>query len=195
MPSTTSSDISKILLGAALAGLSCYCATANAATIYTETTDFEDYLPATTDLSLTFSDFSSQSIVYGSISTGTVYDPSDSFMVSFAPGELVSIPFTVISDGTASVQFTMYALEEGKSSGDFLAVGSVFTSATPGESVSGSIDFTTPANGKLVFYTETEVGNTTFNYSVGSSVPEPATGLLSLAGLATAALQRRRKSH
>lgn len=194
MPITTPSDITKILLGAALAGLSCYSATANAATIYTETTDFENNLPATTDLSTTFSDFSSQSIVYGSISTGTVYDPSDSFMVSFAPGNLVSIPFTVISDGTASVLFTMYALEQGNSSGNQLASGSVFTSATPGESVSGSINFVTPLSGKLVFYTETEVGSTTFNYSVGS-VPEPSTGLLSLAGLATAALQRRRKSH
>ncbi len=77
----------------------------------------------------------------------------------------------------------------------FTSAGVFITSAgfsmpLSGTLYQGALNFTTPANGQVVFRADMEGGAATMNYSIGT-VSEPSTGLL---GLAAAALHRRRKN-
>jgi MYXO-CTERM domain-containing protein len=178
-----------LLMGAAFAGLS--MASAQAATVLTETTDFSDISNAPTDLTATFPDFLLDSGILGSISTGTAgSDFSDHVQVQMSPSASASIPYILSGSSTTSPSISMY-LTAFSSSGLSLA-NAGFTSFPSGGSTSGTLDFTVPVDGIVRFSVDNEVGNAAMNYSIGA-VPETGTAVLGLAGLAAAALRRRRE--
>ncbi len=176
------------MLGAAFAGLSCLATEANAATVFTETTDFSNSYGSPTDLSSIFANFLDGGSVVGQMVIGSDY--ADVFSVNVTPNTLVSIPWTV-SNNTPEYFGLGVA---NPSSGNAMIAFEWVNTVAGGTPVQRTLNFTTPASGKITFYTSQESGSATFNYTVGPMVPEPTTGLLSLAGLAAAALRRRREN-
>lgn len=188
--STASKGIS--LLGAALAGLS--CATQADAALYSETTafnyDFSNIANSPTNLTTTFADFLSSHQIDGTI--GHV-DYNDHILLNVAPSTLASILFKAYPAVLSSMSLTAF-----NSAGNQLAsVEASNPSGSPSYSEK-TLSFTTPVDGKLrlqvAYSTSTEEGPT-MNYSIGTNgVPEPTTSALGLAGLAAAALRRRRNN-
>ena len=188
MSNLNASQLNKALIGAALAGLSCFAPEAGAATVLTETTDFSNDVNAPTNLSSTFPNFLVGGGVAGQIDT--FGDNIDTFELNVTPNTEVSIPWSV-SSSSANNQYIYLSVFDDL--GNYINGSSLETleSNTPFQS---TLDFTTPASGKIRFGVSQEASSTTLNYTIGATVPEPTTGLLSLAGLAAAALRRRRES-
>jgi hypothetical protein len=176
------------LLGVALAGITCFAQQAGAATTFTEVTDFGNSMLAATDLSAEFIDFGVAGGIIGQMSlNNSVSDYADYFVVNAAALSLVNIPTTCMSSaGSGYFGFNVFT-----TTGSYIG-GSNFYPEIAGSTYSSNLSFTVPANGKVIIGTSQESGNTTFNYTLGV-VPEPSTGLLSLAAIAAAALRRRRE--
>lgn len=166
-----------VLLAAAFAGLS---TSAHAATVLTETTDFSNVFTSPTDLTSTFSNFLADCGIIGSINDSG--DFADRFTVSMMPNAIASIPvlFSVAEN---------YYVEVLNSSRNNLAGVSAFSSDP---AIPRNLNFTVPADGLVTFSVSQEEGNSTMSYTIGT-VPEPGSSALTIAGLAAAALRRRRK--
>lgn len=176
------------LLGVALAGITCLAQQAGAATTFTEVTDFGNSTITATDLSAEFIDFAVAGGIIGQmILNNSVNDYADYFMVNATASSLVSIPTTCMS----STGGGYFGLVVYSTAGEYLG-GNSFYPEIAGSTYNSNLSFTVPANGKVVIGTNHESGNTTLNYTLGV-VPEPSTGLLSLAAVAAAALRRRRE--
>jgi uncharacterized protein (TIGR03382 family) len=172
----------KSLLGAALAGLALVPTSADAA-VYIETIDFSNNFDEPTDLTGEFANFLAGHKISGTISN----DDPDNFKVLMAPSTLVSLNVQVLLSNGGD-----YFFISARDSATQSPLGSLeLYGGTHGEPLVDVLSFTSPVSGAVSFSVSSE-GGTNINYSV-ASVPEPATGLLGLAGLAAAALQRRRK--
>lgn len=184
----TSLKTNSLLLGAALAGLAGIASEAEAATVFTETTDFSENTATPTDLSSTWSNFVTEGGIAGKIVPGSS-DNTDYILLSGPANTLVSLPYSVTST-TANPYFGLNVFN-----GTNYVAGSYITSSpTPGQTYTGVLNFTVPANGKFTIGTSNEgAGGSTLNYTIGAVVPEAGTSVLGLAGLAAAALRRRRK--
>ena len=187
MSNLNASQVNRALIGAALAGLSCFAPEAGATTVFTETTDFTNNFSSPTNLLSTFANFLDGGGVVGQINTFGDY--ADCFELNVTPNTEVSIPWSV-SSSTANQYFYLNVFDE---LGNFLK-GSFSTTPESNTLYQSALVFTTPASGKIQFGVSQEASSATFNYTIGATVPEPTTGLLSLAGLAAAALRRRRES-
>ena len=177
------------LLGFALAGISCLSQQAGAASVFTEVTDFGNETATATDLSAEFINFAEAGGIIGKITLDNLNsDFADYLIVNASASTVVNFPFTCMSSsGSGAFGFASYT-----TTGTYIA--SQWISANnAGETYAGTLSFSVPANGKVVIRTNTESGNTTFNYTLGA-VPEPSTGLMSLAAIAAAALRRRREA-
>ncbi|RYD21988.1 MAG: hypothetical protein EOP88_09505 [Verrucomicrobiaceae bacterium] len=178
---------SSFLLGAALAGLAGVATEAEAATVVTETTDFSNSFLAPTDLTSTWADFVSSGGIAGVITPGTS-DFSDYVLISAPANTLVSIPFSVTST-TANPYFGLSAFNGGSSlAGTYLP-----SMPVAGDTYTGTLNFTMPASGQVTIGTSHESAAGTINYTIGATVPEAGSSVLGLAGMAAAALRRRRK--
>ncbi len=176
-----------LLLGAALAGLTGLSTDAEGATVFTETTDFSDNLTTPTDLSATWSDFVSSGGIAGRVMPGTT-DYTDYVLVSAPANTVVSIPYSATST-TSNPYFGLNAFNGGS----YLAGSYLDTMPTPGQTYNGMLNFTMPSSGKVTIGTSQEAGfGTTVNYTIGATVPEASSSVLALAGMAAAALRRRR---
>lgn len=173
------------MLGAALAGLSLMPTEGEAAAYY-ETTDFGNSYATATDLTSTFGNFLNDSGVVGAI-TPTAPDSTDFFKVNVAPNTAAAINFTASS----TVANPYFGISVWNSAGTPFANTYLDTMPTPGTTYQGVLSFTTPADGIIFFGTNHESGAATINYSIGT-VPEPASALLAVAGIAATALVRRR---
>jgi len=175
-----------ILLSAALAGLAITADQANAATtIFTEVIDFSNDSENPTNLQAQFTDFAVDSQVNGTLSsTG---DSIDYFIVKVSDGAEVSLPF--LFSGTANGLISMSVTVS--------RFGEVFAVAQPnfvtGESAVGTLNFTAPNDGIVIFTLSHESSRSALNYTIGA-IPEPGTSVLGLAGLAAAALRRKRQA-
>ncbi len=184
-----------LLLGAAFAGLA--LTDANAATmltVYDESIDgdLSDDFGMPTDLTLTFADFLSDSAVTGTMTTGTRgTDGRDYFFVSMTGNAMASIPFEFGGTQDMGGQLDTFVNVVAHTSGTSLVnSGSAFFNS--GTTRTGTFDFTVPADGLVRFQISNESSNATHNYRIGA-VPETGTAALGLAGLAAAALRRRRQ--
>jgi len=174
-----------ILLSAALAGLAITADQANAAiTIFTEVADFSNNSEDPTDLLAQYTDFAVDSQVNGTLNSTN--DSVDYFRVIVSPGGNVSLPF--LFSGNAESDIVMFVT--------ISRFGVVFAAATPnfasGESAAGTLNFIAPADGNVIFRLSHESTGSTLNYTIGA-IPEPGTSVLGLAGLAAAALRRKRQ--
>ena len=176
----------KTLLGAALAGLSLVSTDAEAA-VYTESTDFGNSFETATDLSSTFGNFLEDNQILAVLQLNNS-DQSDFVAVSVAPSTAAVINLSASRTAGADSYFGLQVLS---GSGAYLA-GYNFALTDLDTTYEDQLSFMTPADGILVFNTQHESAGGTFNYSIGS-VPEPASALLGAAGLAAAALRRRRE--
>lgn len=174
------------MLGAALAGLSLVSTDAGA-TVYIESTDFGDSSVAATDLSSTFGNFLNDHGILGSMDSGGG-DNNDFIRLNVAPSTSAVINFS--ASGTfADLYFYLLAYN---SAGGLLASNS-FSMPVIGQTYQSSLSFITPSDGIILLGAggSSEGGPGTFNYSIGA-VPEPTSALLGAAGLAAAAMRRRR---
>ncbi len=181
-----------LMLGAAFAGLS--LSQLDAATVYNESIngDLSNDFSSPTDLTSTFGNFLSDSGIIGSMTTGTRgSDGTDYFFVQMIGNVSASIPFQFTADNDSGGNISMYLNASEQTSGNFLG-GSGNTDFASGSGNSGTINFTTPADGLVQFQVSNETGNATMNYTIGT-IPETSTAVLGLAGLAAAALRRRRQ--
>lgn len=120
--------------------------------------------------------------------SSSVTDSADFFVVNMTASSVVNIPTTCMSSaGSGYFAFNVFT-----TAGSFIG-GNSFSPTVAGTAYSSTLSFTVPADGKVIIGTSQESGDTTFNYTLGA-VPEPSTGLLSLAAVAAAALRRRRES-
>lgn len=177
------------LLGVALAGITCLTQQAGAASVFTEVTDFGNETATATDLSAEFINFAEAGAIIGKITLDNLSsDFTDYLTVNASASTVANIPFTFISSaGGGSFGFAAYT-----TTGTYIA-GEWISANNAGETYAGTLSFTVPVNGKVIIGTNHEASNTTFNYTLGA-VPEPSTGLMSLAAMAAAALRRRREA-
>lgn len=181
LPNTSSS----LLLGAALAGLATFTPDAEAATVYTETTDLSNGVLSPTDLTSTFTDFVADGGIVGQMFIGP--DFCDAILINGPASSSVSIPFSITAS-SSNVWFTLNAYNGG-------SLGTKLVNMpNAGQTYSDTLTFIMPASGKVTLYTTQnhEFGGHTYNYTIGA-VPEASTGMLSLAAMAAAALRRRRE--
>lgn len=179
---------SSLLLGAALAGLAGVSTEAEAATVFTETTDFSNALDTPADLTATWGNFVTSGGIAGAIAPGTS-DTVDYIKVSAPANTSVSIPYSA----TATSSNTYFGLNvfDGLSYLTGIYLPSVMV---PGQTYDGALTFTMPASGQVTFGTSYEGGSgSTINYTIGATVPEAGSSVLGLAGMAATALRRRRK--
>lgn len=179
----------KSLLGAAFAGLSLLPVDADAGVtfIYDSTTDFSNNYNLPTDLTGQYTNYTNSTRIEGSISSG---DYSDNFKVAMTPFAQVSIDMKATF--AASGEYFWMTVSNADSPFTQLATTSDLVSTSANQQISRTLTFTVPQSGRVTFSTGYE-GGSPVNYAIGS-VPEPTTGLLGLAGLAAAALHRRRRN-
>jgi hypothetical protein len=179
--------INSVLLSAALAGLAEVATEADAATVFTESVDFSDDVSNPADLSATWSDFTTSGGIAGTLSPG-ISDYGDAFTISAPANTQVEIPYSARSSSPhASFGFAMYDGSE--------FIGYDYLSSMPiaDETYFGVLSFNVPASGKVTFVTSYEGGGAeVLNYTIGATIPEVGSSVLGLAGLAAAALRRRR---
>lgn len=179
---------SSLLLGAALAGLAGVATEAEAATVVTETTDFSNTTASPTDLSSTWANFVTSGGIAGAIMPGTS-DSVDYVLISAPANTLVSIPYSATSTA-ASPYFGLNVFNGGS------YITGTYLSNMPvaGQTYTGVVEFTMPASGQVTLGTSNEGAfGSTINYTIGATVPEAGSSVLGLAGMAAAALRRRRK--
>lgn len=178
----------KSLLGAALAGLSFVPTDADAA-VYIESTDFGANTGASTDLSSTFGNFLSDHGIVGALNIAGG-DSGDYIKVSVLPNTAAVVNYTASS----TVAYPYFGLNVFNSAGSFINGNYLPLMPDAGTTYQGTLSFMTPADGIIIFGTSHESGSGTINYSIGA-VPEPTSALLGAAGLAAAALRRRRSGN
>ena len=180
------------MLGAALAGLSMATPSAHAA-VFTEGTDFSNLQSTTTDLTSQFPDFLTGNTIIGTLVTGfgIGVDNSDYAKVAVMPSTLTSLVFTISPTMSTSLFFQVsVSTEDGTNLGSatgFDATPLTLTFTTPVAPSLGG-----PSNIVLNVRDGESTGGNTLNYTI-SSVPETSSAVLGLAGMAAAALRRRRK--
>ncbi|RYD21990.1 MAG: hypothetical protein EOP88_09515 [Verrucomicrobiaceae bacterium] len=175
-----------LLLGAALAGLAGVSTEAQAATIFTETTDFSEDATEPTDLTTTWANFVTSGGIAGSITIGTDY--ADNVRISAPANTLVTIPISFTST-VSEPYLNIYAFD-----GEAFRDSAFYEVVTPGQTYSRDYTFMMPSSGQIVIGLFHESGPSgTINYTIGATVPEASTSMLGLAGMAAAALRRRRK--
>lgn len=178
-----------LLLGAAFAGLAGIAPEAEAATIHTEVGDFSDNPFEATDLTATWSNFATSGGIAGRLLTGEPdYDYGDYMLVAAPAGTEVSIPFSVTSTIPDPFVFVMAFDGEASPDDEFIEV------LAAGVTYNGVLNFTMPSSGQIVLGLYHESGQEgTIDYTFGATVPEASSSMLGLAGMAAAALRRRRK--
>lgn len=175
-----------LLLGAAFAGLAGIAPEAEAATIHTEVGDFNDNPFEATDLTATWSNFITSGGIAGSITIGSDY--SDNVLISGPANTLVTIPISFTSS-VAEPYLNIYAFD-----GEAYRDSAFYDEVTPGQTYTRDFTFVMPASGQIVLGLYHETGPSgTIDYTIGATVPEAGTSVLGLAGMAAAALRRRRK--
>lgn len=151
---------------------------ANAATIL-ETTEFSDDAASPTVLGAFNPAIDA---IIGSVKSPDVYDY---IQLSGTPNATFSLKLSLYDpDGSPALNFSIY--DDPNFSG-FIASG-FYDSPTADD----TIVFTVPTDGDFVVILNNGEGSGGYNYTIGT-VPEPGTGALLGAGLAAAALRRKRK--
>jgi hypothetical protein len=164
------------LMAIALAGI--LSPAANAATIF-ETTDFSNSAASPTVLGA-FNP--AVDAIIGSVKNP---DLDDFILLSGTPGAPVSLKLSLYdSNPTPFINFSIY--DNANFSG--FIDNRVYSSPTADD----TIVFTVPADGNYMVNVSNTEGAGGYNYTIGT-VPEPGAGALFGAGLAAAALRRKRK--
>ncbi|RYG96726.1 MAG: hypothetical protein EON58_11410 [Alphaproteobacteria bacterium] len=182
----TSIQTTSLLLGAAFAGLAGVAPEAKAATIVTETVDFGDYSFEATDLTTTWTNFAADGGIAGNVTVASG-DYGDFVVVSAPANTQVTIPVSF----TSSVEDPYAGFQV--ITGNTLLTYADFSTVTPNVTQYGSLTFTVPASGQVTIglFQESGMGSV-LDYTIGQTVPEAGSSVLGLAGMAAAALRRRR---
>jgi hypothetical protein len=164
------------LMAIAMAGI--LAPAANAATIL-EITDFSNNVASPTVLG------AFNPAVDAIIGSARNPDCNDFILLSGTPGAPVSLRLSLYDpDSTPFINFSIY---DNPNFSGFIA-NRAYSSPTADD----TIVFTVPADGDYMVNVSNSEGSGGYNYTIGT-VPEPGTGALLGAGLAAAALRRKRK--
>lgn len=159
------------------------------AAVYMESTDFGPNTASPTNLNSTFGNFLDDHGIVGVVDIAGA-DFNDYVTVSVAPNSLTTIEFRASSTATNPY----FGMNVFSASGSYITGNSISAMPEPGTTYESSVSFITPTDGIIMFGTNHEQGSGTINYSIGV-IPEPTSALLGAAGLAAAALRRRRSAN